>query len=228
MEKLRGFLLSASLLLAAFSSVLAEDLQLYFAVDAKITLEPPASATITRLLWKHGDNLVGDWTNGDFTFFSTFKGRTTMDPTTGRLEIQNASKSDSGRYEVEVNNEIQAQRYVVKVIGKVPKPSIWVIPVSCSPSSGQCKLECEAKTDESEPVTYSWRKGDGVWKDGTKEYHIGNETESVKEFTCRVQNPVSKETSEPRKNPFFKEVTKNSGNVVWWSVWCWLGLWLCI
>lgn len=213
MEKHGVYLFLVVLPLAAISSALPENKQSHVAVGDKLTLTlvPPVSEPITRILWKHRVNLVAEWTNGEFTYYGTFKGHTTLD-TNGRLEITNAGKAESGVYEVEVNNKVQDQRYDVIVIEKVPKPSVWFRPVACNRNSDNCTVICGAITTDAEPVSYSWNVGHG----DSKNMAIGTETEDVESFHCLLKNPVSEEKSDPVANPFFEK--KPSGSTVLWVV----------
>lgn len=212
MEKHGVFLLLVVLPLAAISSALAENKQVYVAVGDKIklTLVPPVPESIDRIFWKHGVDLVAEWTNREFTYYGAFKKNNTKLEENGRLEIRNASKTESGVYEVEVNNNVQDLRYDVIVIGKVPKPKVRVAPLSCDANSINCKLICDGSTEDAEPVSYSWKVGNGDWKESTKVMVIGNETEHVKSFSCQIKNPVSVNESDHKDNPFFK--VKPTGN----------------
>lgn len=206
MEKHGVFLLLVVLPLAAISSALAESKRVYVAVGDKIELTPapPIPESIYRIFWKHGANLVAEWTNREFTYYGAFKNNNTKLEENGRLEITNASKNESRVYDVEVNNKAQDLRYDVIVIGKVPKPKVRVAPLSCDANSNNCKLICDVSTEDAEPVSYSWKMGNGDWKESTKDMVIGNETEHVKSFSCRIKNPVSVNESDHKDNPFFK------------------------
>lgn len=212
MEKHGVFLLLVVLPLAAISSALAENKKVYVAVGDKIklTLVPPVPESIYRIFWKHGVDLVAEWTNRKFTYYGAFKKNNTKLEENGRLEITNASKTVSGVYEVEVNNKVQDLRYDVIVIGKVPKPKVRVAPLSCDANSNNCKLICDGSTEDAEPVSYSWKTANGDWEESTKDMVIGNETEHVKSFSCQIKNPVSVNESDHKDNPFFK--VKPTGN----------------
>lgn len=205
MEKHGAFLLLVVLPLAAISSALAENKRVYVAVGDKITLTlvPPVPESINRVFWEHGVDLVAEWTNREFTYYGAFKNHTKLEEN-GRLEIRNASKTESGVYEVEVNNKVQDLRYDVIVIEKVPKPKVRVTPLRCDANSNNCTLICDGSTEDAEPVSYSWKMGNGDWKESTKDMVIGNETEHVKSFSCQIKNPVSVNESDHEDNPFFK------------------------
>nr|BAM29043.1 CD48 antigen [Oplegnathus fasciatus] len=205
MGKLTVSGLRAVLLLAVLNSAVAE--KIYFMVGGNVTLElqPPVSEPITTILWKHGLNLLAEWVDGevDLTYYGMFNGRTTLNTTTGRLDIKTMSGADAGLFTVEINSKVQAQSFEAEAIKEVPRPEILVRPLICSSASDRCTLTCEGDTEEAEPVTYSWKEGDGEWKQSGKDLDIiKNGTAHVKTFSCRMTNPVSEEESGPEVSPF--------------------------
>ncbi|XP_044228186.1 uncharacterized protein LOC122996652 [Thunnus albacares] len=218
MEKLTGCFLSAVLLLALLNSVLAKNTFFEEGGSVTLLLRPPFSGEITIIVWMHNNfNLVAKWVKEDDSFenHGTFKGRTTLNTTTGSLKIINMSRADSGEYSVMINDKPQSERYNATLIKAVPQPVELVKPPECTNASKQCTLTCDGKTKEAEPVTYSWKMEGGEWKDGEKDRNItNNETiQRVKMFSCRMKNPISEEESEPKPNPFFKEKVSASSGV---------------
>lgn len=194
------------LLLLAAVSYAAEQTK-FFPVGDTITLSPvlPMSERISRILWKYDTDLVADWTHGHFLSYGRFKDRTTVDNTTGLLEIRSGTTKDSGRYEVEVNDRLHDLVYEVRVIRRVPKPIVWIQPLKCGPSSLQCTLSCDGSTEGAEPITYSWMLRRGNWTQSAKLFPITNNTADVAAFSCRMENPISHQESDPKANPFFPE-----------------------
>ncbi|XP_039638953.1 T-lymphocyte surface antigen Ly-9-like [Perca fluviatilis] len=194
MEKLTGFLL----LLAALNFALAQDevTPTYFKDGGELTLDvrPPPPEPLYNILWIINGNLVAEWIKDQvtgsvlvpLTYYRPFNGRTTLDVTTGRLVINNMTKADMGLYSVEVNNKVQNERYNAVLMKEVPQPEV-VAPETCSPALDNCTLTCDADTTDAGPVTYSWKMGDGEWKESGKEMTI----------TCRIKNPVSEKESTP-------------------------------
>ncbi|XP_029925137.1 uncharacterized protein LOC115371762 [Myripristis murdjan] len=88
---------------------------------------------------------------------------------------------------------------------KVPKPTVALEPLSCSPSSPPCALSCNGGIPEAEPITYSWRRDTGDWTESSKLMDITNDDDHVENFFCQMKNPVSEEESEPWKNVFYKD-----------------------
>lgn len=193
------------LLLSAVSN--AAEQRVFCPVGDTITLrlDLPTSERISRILWKYDTGLVADWTQGQFLSYGRFKDRTTVDKTTGLLEIRNGTTQDSGRYEVEVNDRLHDQVYEVKVIERVPKPTVWIQPRKCGPGSPQCNLTCDGSTEGAEPITYSWTSGRGDWTKSAKQFPITNNMTDISTFSCRMENPISQQESDPKDNPFFLE-----------------------
>ncbi|XP_053189527.1 uncharacterized protein LOC128373263 [Scomber japonicus] len=206
MEKLTG-----CFLLVLLSSVVAEDK--FIGDGGTLELTPKVSGNITTIKWKLNQNTV-NWERGEtLTYPDTFKGRTTLNTKTGRLNITNMTPADSGEYSVKINSAMEpALTYTVKVIKEVPQPVVGLNPLTCSDASKSCTLVCEKKSDEAvalaeaEPVTYSWKMGEGVWMNGEKSRTITNdkETQGVETFSCRMKNPISEKPSDPIPNPFSK------------------------
>ncbi|XP_073337584.1 CD48 antigen-like [Pagrus major] len=213
MEKQITFWLGAVLLWAALDCSQARQvIPSYFEVGGNLELRPTVTETITNILWKYNGNLLAEWVKDEveLTYYDKYKGRTTLDPVSGRLEVRNMNKGDQGLYTVEINNRVHDQSYTVKVITKVPKPSVELRTLTCNPDSEKCLLSCDGKEPESlteaEPIEYSWKMGDKDWKKMTKDITITSaETRHDKTITCRMKNPVSQEESEPVNNPVYKE-----------------------
>ncbi|XP_026211861.1 SLAM family member 9-like [Anabas testudineus] len=195
------------LLVTASDSVLTEDDPTYLVLGGNLVLMPPAASTqpvISSIRWKYNGNLLAEMVEGKILLdvYGRFNGRTTLNTTTGCLEVNNMTKDDTGFYSVEINYSGQSVRYDVKVINKVPKPVIQVF----NSTSDSYRLSCEGNTTEAEPVTYSWKTGDGEWKESEKSITISNteETQRVETFSCRMKNPVSEEDSESSTDLFLK------------------------
>ncbi|XP_035614148.2 uncharacterized protein LOC118372392 isoform X3 [Oncorhynchus keta] len=172
-------------------------------VGGELVLTPDKSTVsdpITSILWKHGKDKVAEWDKdfGGLDIYGAFKERTTLDQTTGELRISGLMKTDSGVYSVEFNSKLLDQTYTLSVIKAVPKPTITS---SCNPDKTSCTLTCEGDTTDAEPVTYSWKVGEGAWEDLDKQINVnksdtGKSTNSYK-YICKMKNPVSEEVSDP-------------------------------
>ncbi|XP_041727521.1 T-cell surface antigen CD2-like [Coregonus clupeaformis] len=177
---------------------------LYHKVGGEVLLKPDITnwpGPITNILWKHGENKVAEWYNRfGLDIYAAFKGRTTLDQTTGELRIRGLTKTDSGLYSVEFNSKLQYKTYKLSVIKEVPKPTITS---SCNPDKTSCTLTCEGDTTDAEPITYSWKVGEGAWEVLDKQMNVfksdtGKPTNGYK-YICKLNNSVSGEgeVSEP-------------------------------
>uniref|UniRef100_A0A4W5JAS8 Ig-like domain-containing protein n=1 Tax=Hucho hucho TaxID=62062 RepID=A0A4W5JAS8_9TELE len=178
---------------------------LYHKVGGELLLKPDKSTVpdpITSILWKHGKNKVAEWDNdfGGLDVYAAFINRTTLDQTTGELRISGLMTTDSGVYSVEFNSKLLDKTYTLSVIKAVPKPTITS---SCNANKTYCTLTCEGDTTDAEPVTYSWKEGEGAWVVGGKQLIVsksdtGSSTNSYK-YICKLNNSVSGvgEFSEP-------------------------------
>ncbi|XP_038853284.1 uncharacterized protein LOC120050827 [Salvelinus namaycush] len=176
---------------------------LYHKVGGELVLTPEKSTVpdfITSILWKHGKNKVAEWDKdfGSLDIYAAFKERTTLDQTTGELRISGLMKTDSGVYSVEFNSKLLDKTYKRSVIKAVPKPTITS---SCNANQTSCTLTCEGNTTDAEPVTYSWKVGEGAWEVVDKQLSV-SKSDSGKsnngyKYICKLKNAVSEEVSEP-------------------------------
>uniref|UniRef100_A0A4W5R0A9 Ig-like domain-containing protein n=1 Tax=Hucho hucho TaxID=62062 RepID=A0A4W5R0A9_9TELE len=196
---------------------------LYHKVGGELVLKPDRSTVtgpITSILWKHGKNKVVEWDKdfGGLDIYAAFKGRTTLNQTTGELRISGLKKTDSGVYYVEFNSKLLDRTYKLSVIKAVPKPTIAY---TCNSNKTSCTLTCEGDTTDAEPVTYSWKVGEGAWEDGGKQLIVsksdtGKSTNNYK-YICKMNNDVSGEgeVSEPVGEVFGPEPSEVSvGGIV--------------
>uniref|UniRef100_A0A8C7NK88 Ig-like domain-containing protein n=1 Tax=Oncorhynchus mykiss TaxID=8022 RepID=A0A8C7NK88_ONCMY len=184
---------------------------LYHEVGGKLVLTPDKSTVtdpITSILWKHGKNKVAEWDKdfGGLDIYAAFKERTTLDQTTGELKISGLMKTDSGVYSVEFNSKLLDKTYTLSVINVVPKPKITS---SCNPDKTSCILTCEGDTTDAEPVTYSWKVGEGPWEVVDKQLFVSKsntgKSNSRCNYICKLKNAVSGEVSEPVGEVFGSE-----------------------
>ncbi|CAI5654967.1 unnamed protein product [Oreochromis niloticus] len=198
------------LVVANVSFCQAQTVEKYFKVGGTVQLNPqPVSGAITSIVWIYDKNLLAEWVKGSIplTYFSRFRGRTTLNTDTGVLEIRDMTAADTGLYSVEINNQVQSQVYKTVKIEGVPEPVVTLQPLACDRPS-LCGLKCYGDITNAGPVTYSWKKDDGEWEEGQDKRDLTSlEMDSVKTFTCRMNNPVSQKESKAFKNPFYQEKT---------------------
>ncbi|XP_071336021.1 lymphocyte function-associated antigen 3-like [Trachinotus anak] len=215
MERQMCRLLLTVLVLLVLNSALAQNINSYSEVGGTLVLTPPFSGHINHILWKHGANLAAEWYIGELDYYGMFRGRTTLNTTTGCLEIKDMTESYAGLYTVEINNRPQSQGYNVEVINRLSKPEVVRRPLTCSTASDSCTLSCDGNTSGAGPVTYSWKKdGQSVQEGKVKTIMNNVETKSIKTFSCQMKNPVSVKESDPHQNPFFQEEPPPSPVVV--------------
>ncbi|XP_047459474.1 uncharacterized protein LOC125019015 [Mugil cephalus] len=215
MEGSAQFCLLVVLLFVASDSAEAQNTPSYFKLGGTMTLRPPFTDKITSIVYKFKGNMVAEYADNGvpLTYYTSFRGRTTLNIGTGELVIKNMGKDDIGEFVVEINNVVQRQRFESVEIKEVPDPVVTARPLSCCSSSSSCGLWCYGEIKESGPVTFYWRKDDGEWKESEQVMNITNdeETKKVKTFSCRMKNPVSEKESESEQNPFWREEAADSG-----------------
>lgn len=187
----------------------------HFLIGEDLELRPPSgiSKNITGVQWRHNDNIVAEWAEGDAEVdtYGDFKGRADLDTATGILLIRKTTKAEAGDYTIEINNNRLDVKYVVKSVKAVPEPNVWVKP---NEVENQRECVCEGNVEGAEPVTYFWNTGpDRSWVESGKNIVI-NDTETtrlIETYSCKIKNPVSEKESKPEKNPFYhKAADKNA------------------
>uniref|UniRef100_A0A3B4ERG4 Ig-like domain-containing protein n=1 Tax=Pundamilia nyererei TaxID=303518 RepID=A0A3B4ERG4_9CICH len=198
------------LLVANVSFCQAQTVEKYFRVGGTLQLTPePVSEQIYSVVWKYEKNLLAEWAKDQIplTYFSRFRGRTTVNTDTGVLEIRDMTAADNEVYTVEINNHVQRRVYKTVAIEDVPRPEVTLQPLACDRPS-LCGLKCYGDITNAGPVTYSWKKDDGEWERGQDKRDLSSlEMDSVKTVTCRMENSVSQKESLPFKNRFYQEKT---------------------
>lgn len=174
---------------------------LFKAKGDNVVLDPHhLASSVTSLEWKHGSNIAAEWLGGDPECFLQFKGRCTLDKSTGALTITELDGSENGIFSVTINNKQIDTQISLSVIAMVPKPTI--LP-QCDTDTTFCNLTCDGNTTDAEPVSYTWFAG-GVKRGSDKELKITKETEE-ESFTCMLHNPVSNHSSDSFSNPIVKD-----------------------
>ncbi|CAL8406902.1 unnamed protein product [Arctogadus glacialis] len=175
----------------------------YFEVGTTLTLEPDVSTVpqpINSIRWKYGYVLVVDWDPSGHTYYGSFRGRTTLDPQTLRLDINRLTLADSGQFSLETNHGTVGT-HEVKVIKPPPTPSIKTQPLVCDVT---CALKCTADTQDLGPVSYEWKKDEGEWTEGDA-LKVMESSKPPEKFSCRLKTRVStSEASIAKDNPLYK------------------------
>lgn len=222
----RSVVLGALLLLlvANVSFTQAQTVEKYIRVGDTLQLSPqPVSGEIYSVVWKYGKNLLAEWVKGqiELTYYSKFKGRTSLNTSTGVLQTSNMTVEDNGPYSVEINNQVQSQVHQIMVIEDVPQPEVELKPLSCSSASEECKVECVGDVSKAGPVEYFWKKDEGEWeksKENTMKIKKDEETKRVETFSCRIKNQFSEKDSKALDNPFWEKPIEGTPSLKTWAV----------
>ncbi|KAL3050642.1 hypothetical protein OYC64_012628 [Pagothenia borchgrevinki] len=201
------------LVLASLRSASTEEKFIKEGGKVTLDLRPVPSRPITLIQWKFQDNILAEWVK-DVLPLAHKRENILLDIVSGELTMEKMTKAEAGVYSVEVNNNVQKETYNVLVIKDVPKPEIKSFPLVCGDESHNCTLKCEGNTTGAGPVTYSWKTGDGEWEESRKAKVITKrEHGQVKNFTCKMKNPVSEKESDPLPNRLFSEMPLESSGV---------------
>lgn len=190
--------------------VSADPETLYKKVGDEVVLKPAAASVtgpITTIIWKEGLNIAMEWDGKDIDSYRQFKERGSLNISNGEMTITGLTRGDSGLYTVEINGNAAGSTRLT-VISPVPTPSVIK---SCDDDTS-CVLTCEGNTTGTEPFTYTWHLGAIESPDSSKKQRITKEdSSSMEEFSCVLQNPVSEERSKPISNPFITPESSAGG-----------------
>lgn len=186
--------------LCVFLAVVSADsvTTLYKKVGDEVVLEPgTTSVTITSILWKDGPNIAVHWDGTETDRYRQFEERGSLNTSSGAMTITGLTRNDSGLYTPEINSVVQSPILLI-VISPVPKPTVSE---SCDDEKTSCTLTCDGDTTDAGPVTYRWKSGDSVTALSQEQHITKDDSSSISEFVCELENPVSQESSQPVHNP---------------------------
>lgn len=193
---LRGWL---CVLVAVVSTVSGSIL--YKKVDDDVVLKPDAGSVIdstTSIMWKHGSDIAIEWDGNDIDSYRHFQTRTKLNISSGEMTITGLTLKDNGVYTLEINGRTYSP-ITLKVISAVSTPTVSE---ACDEEKTSCTLTCDGNITGAEPVTYNW-KLDNTPSVSSKTHTVSKENHSsIIEFSCELENPVSKASSQPIPNPF--------------------------
>lgn len=185
---------------ALLAAVCADsDNTLYKKVGDDVVLKPDSvSGAITNIMWKEGVNIAVQWEGTEVEPYRQFVDRGRLNVSSGELTITGLTRDDSGPYTPEINN-VQGTPIRLIVISPVPVPTVST---SCDDDGTSCVLTCQGNTTNAEPVSLRWRSGGTALEGSSMEQRITKEDSSNRtEFSCELENPVSRESSPPVPNP---------------------------
>ncbi|XP_060923208.1 uncharacterized protein LOC132996859 isoform X2 [Limanda limanda] len=161
---------------------------------------------INHIKWKVGPDLAVQWesTDSDVTYYRHFKERASLNTSSGAMTIRGLTQTDSNLYTPEINGTMATPTRLT-VLAPVPVPTVTA---SCNEDKSSCTLTCEGNVKDVELVIYNWKSDDVPLRNSSKDHHVEKEESlSVKEFSCELENPVSLESSERIANPFITDTT---------------------
>ncbi|KAM4537787.1 lymphocyte function-associated antigen 3-like isoform 2-T2 [Fundulus diaphanus] len=173
----------------------AADETIYAKLGDEVTLKPkPGSVTnaTKSITWKVGGDLAMELDEGFLISYRHFKERGHLNNRTGEMTITGLTYEDTQVYTTEIDGAVINHNIHLHVISPVPVPTITS---SCSLDASTCTLTCEGDTTRAGPVTFTWMFDSVVVPHDTDTYIIKEDSSAVKEFKCKMKNPVSEETS---------------------------------
>ncbi|XP_022621287.1 T-lymphocyte surface antigen Ly-9-like [Seriola dumerili] len=185
----------------------------------EVVLKPQSSVNkpITSIVWKDGSNLAIQWeqTDPDITYFRHFRERCSLNTSSGEVTITGVTRDYNAVYTPSIN-EVQGTQIVLRVMSPVPVPTVTE---SCDDKMTSCTLTCDGNITGVEEVTYEWKSDESKLEISSKEHKVEKEkSQTMKELSCEMHNPVSRESSKPIPNPFIKKPKRglnvNSGLIV--------------
>ncbi|XP_029942101.1 carcinoembryonic antigen-related cell adhesion molecule 1-like isoform X2 [Salarias fasciatus] len=195
-----GWLCAALLAAAAAAAVHAQpEVTVYGKLGGEVALHPGVQTSITSIVWKEGADIAVEWDGTEEDRHRHYRERGRLNRTSGVMTITGLVRDDSKVYTPEINNK-KGTPVRLTVISPVPVPTVTK---QCVDAEASCTLTCSADTTGADPVTYRWKSDLRAVAHPLKDYVIKkNASETVKEFSCELQNPVSLESSQAVANPF--------------------------
>ncbi|XP_038854190.1 uncharacterized protein LOC120051411 [Salvelinus namaycush] len=170
----------------------------YVITNGNVILNPGIrGGVLLEILWKHGVNKAVEWDTAGIQEFRDFKGRTSLNTTTGEITIRQLTKQLSGVYEAEcmIGVEIQTFQQRVEVIDPVSQPE-----VTCELNGTMATIHCSAEGPLVE-FRWSWSDHQGeMWSQEQTGQHYNIKSPESVSYTCEARNPVSEKTQTYNSN----------------------------
>ncbi|KAG5851551.1 hypothetical protein ANANG_G00052880 [Anguilla anguilla] len=154
--------------------------------NGNFTLQPNVQSPPEDILWRWNENKVVEFYQKEMVDYGQFKGRTTLDLTTGALTLTHLTEADSGEYvgELQIKGELVHHRQTVKVFDAVGKPA-----VTCQVNGSSVTLLCSGGDRPS--TQYRW-EGPAIEPQPGSQLKIEAAESSDAIYTCVLHNPVGK------------------------------------
>ncbi|KAL6115310.1 cd58 [Pungitius sinensis] len=187
---------AAGFMCALLAAVCAgSEITVYRKPGDEVVLKPGVALVPSSIQWKQGDHLVAVWDGEETELYRQFQGRGSLNTSNGEMTITGLTRNESGLYKSEISGLIGSTIHLI-VIPPVPKPTVSQ---RCDSERTSCTLSCDGDAADAAPVNYTWTPGEAA----SKELRLTKEGSSgVREFRCELRNPVSREISDPKQNPF--------------------------
>ncbi|XP_059417486.1 uncharacterized protein LOC132152694 [Carassius carassius] len=156
-----------------------------------LTLNPNISDKPEDILWTFNEDKVADHDLNEFEAYGRFKGRSSIEITTGQLTVRNMTSQDSGIYksEIQINGKQQKSENEVQVIDALQEP---VVTCKLNMTTESKTLFCSASSNST--ISFE-RTGSNSTQHSEQELHISKEEKPDSVFTCTVKNEVSQKNT---------------------------------
>nr|KAF6396359.1 CD58 molecule [Rousettus aegyptiacus] len=166
----------------------------YGAVNGSVTLDVPGSTSFEDIMWRQDRNKVTEWRRNDVeTTYPPFRGRISLNKTTGALTIFNLQPSDGAEYEFESSGRTMT-RYVLKVLEPLPSPTL-----NCTSTGENITVSCEIPEDyesHQAPIRYSWSCPLAQCNNSPEPTMSFQKKDGfLQKILCTVSNPLVNKTS---------------------------------
>ncbi|XP_035264758.1 hemicentin-2-like isoform X2 [Anguilla anguilla] len=165
--------------------------------NGNFTLQPNVQGPPEDILWRWNKNKVVEFDQKEMVEYGQFKGRTTLDLTTGALTLTHLTEADSGEYvgELQIKGNLVEYRQMVKVFDAVGKSA-----VTCQVNGPSVTLLCSGGDRPS--TQYRW-EGPAIEPQPGSQLKIEAAESSDAVYTCVLHNPVGESRTDfPVKSCF--------------------------
>ncbi|XP_035376767.1 uncharacterized protein LOC113579016 isoform X2 [Electrophorus electricus] len=153
------------------------------------TLSPGITNKMDTILWKHINNKVVEYENGNIEWYR-FKGKALFNKETGNLTLLRVDATYEGtfEYEIQVNGQLRQSKYEIRVIDGISKPKVTCQLNNVDPKA--VTLQCSI--DPPLHAAFKWTGPDGFTHNGDNiTVEIDETLNSL--YICYVTNEVSKD-----------------------------------
>ncbi|XP_043965680.1 uncharacterized protein LOC122827144 isoform X2 [Gambusia affinis] len=191
------------LLVVLAAASVSSDETIFVKEGGEVTLKPKQGSVTDAtkgITWKVGEDLAVDLDSVGTVYYGRFIGRSKLNNQTGEFTIRNLTYDFTNVYTIQINDIAVGLKIYLNVLAAVPVPTIAA---SCLKGENKCTMFCDGTTTRAGPVEYKWMADNTELSGFTdKTFIVKNDSSGVRQFKCKMKNPVSEETSESFANPF--------------------------